>query len=64
VPRLAAERIKHLIYLDAFVPEHNQSIRDLAGMPPQKAAGIDWLMPPPSLDRWHITDPDLVVVNS
>lgn len=60
VPGLAAERIKRLVYLDAFVPEHNQSIKDLAGIPPLQAAGISWLMPPPSLDRWHVTDPDLI----
>ena len=45
----ARERIDQLIYLDAFVPAHGQSLVDLT--PPRPAApagsqGHDWLIPP------------------
>lgn len=44
------ERIKQLIYLDAFVPENGQSLLDLRPGPRPAAAsggqGEDWLIPP------------------
>ena len=42
-------RIRHLIYLDAFVPGKGQSLLDLRGPAPQPAAAApdeDWLVPP------------------
>jgi pimeloyl-ACP methyl ester carboxylesterase len=44
-----AERIKHLVYLDAFVPGNGQSLLDLRAGPRPAAAGgrgEDWLIPP------------------
>ncbi|WP_159348200.1 alpha/beta fold hydrolase [Roseomonas harenae] len=39
------ERIRHLIYVDAFVPADGQSLNDLTGRPP--AAPVEgWLLPP------------------
>jgi pimeloyl-ACP methyl ester carboxylesterase len=43
------ERIRHLIYLDAFVPGEGQSLLDLRGPAPRPAAAApdeDWLVPP------------------
>ena len=43
------ERIRQLIYLDAFVPGKGQSLLDLRGPAPRPAAssqGQDWLIPP------------------
>jgi pimeloyl-ACP methyl ester carboxylesterase len=46
------ERVKKLIYLDAFVPENGQSLNDLRGPVPPPAAPpttpplVDWLLPP------------------
>jgi len=43
------ERIRHLIYLDAFVPGRGQSLLDLRGPAPQLAAAAPdegWLVPP------------------
>jgi pimeloyl-ACP methyl ester carboxylesterase len=49
----AAERIAHLVYLDAFVPRDGQSLFDLAGAPARdrgleaaRAAGDGWRVPP------------------
>ncbi|HUZ76534.1 MAG TPA: alpha/beta hydrolase family protein [Chloroflexota bacterium] len=38
------ERIKHLVYLDAFLPRDGQSLYDLSGAPP----ATDWLVPGPN----------------
>ena len=38
------ERIKHLVYLDAFLPENGQSLYDLGGGGPRPADG-DWRVP-------------------
>jgi pimeloyl-ACP methyl ester carboxylesterase len=42
------ERVRHLIYLDAFVPGNGQSLLDLRGPAPRPAAQADeaWLVPP------------------
>jgi pimeloyl-ACP methyl ester carboxylesterase len=43
------ERVKQLIYLDAFVPASGQSLLDLRGPAPRPASssqGEDWLIPP------------------
>ena len=43
------ERVKQLIYLDAFVPANGQSLLDLRGPAPPPAAsspGEEWLIPP------------------
>lgn len=47
---LVGDRIRHLVYLDAFVPRNGQSLNDLTGQqardgePPLDVA---WLVPPP-----------------
>ena len=42
-----ADRVRELVYLDAFVPENGQSINDLAGTAPaEKSLGEPWLIPP------------------
>ena len=38
------ERVRHLIYLDAFVPGDGESLNDLTGSAPEAVAG--WLLPP------------------
>ncbi len=44
------ERVKHLVYLDAFVPANGQSLLDLRGPAPRPAAaasqGENWLIAP------------------
>jgi pimeloyl-ACP methyl ester carboxylesterase len=57
------ERIAKLIYLDACVPEHGQSVFDCMPElrePCEKAArqqGDGWLIPAPDPSYWGITDP-------
>lgn len=50
VLRYAAERVRELVYLDAFVPADGQSLYDLGGHSPGSAAvpvqPEDWLVPP------------------
>jgi ribulose-5-phosphate 4-epimerase/fuculose-1-phosphate aldolase/pimeloyl-ACP methyl ester carboxylesterase len=50
------ERIKHLVYLDAFLPADGQSLRDLGGGG-SRAASTDWRVPPlprnEPLDAWN-----------
>ena len=50
------ERIRHLVYLDAFVPADGQSLFDLGGGPRQSTPA-DWRVPPlqssQPLDAWH-----------
>jgi len=44
-----ADRVAHLVYLDAFKPEDGQSLRDLSGAPYQAPAigpGSSWLVEP------------------
>ncbi len=42
-----AERVSHLVYLDAFVPRDGESLASLAGLPPAgTGSGEDWLVPP------------------
>lgn len=42
-----ADRVRELVYLDAFVPADGQSIGDLAGTAPaEKSLGEPWLIPP------------------
>ncbi|MEM7336084.1 MAG: alpha/beta fold hydrolase [Chloroflexota bacterium] len=65
VPKLEPKRIRTMVYLDAFVPQHNDSlavlVEDAAGMRARaKESGFGWLTPPPPLARWHITDPNLI----
>ena len=43
------ERVKHLVYLDAFVPNDGDSIESLVGRPvevPESFPAADWLRPP------------------
>ena len=45
-----ADRVSHLVYLDAFVPADGESLDDLAGAGYRKAAvgpGATWLVKPP-----------------
>lgn len=58
-----AERLAHLIYLDAFVPQHGQSLADLADpafFATMEARahmeGDGWRVPAPPLERWGIRD--------
>jgi pimeloyl-ACP methyl ester carboxylesterase len=46
-----ADRVRHLVYLDAFVPADGQSLDDLAGL--QRPGGViglgaEWLVQPPA----------------
>jgi pimeloyl-ACP methyl ester carboxylesterase len=43
-----AERVRHLVYLDAFVPADGDSLASLAGFPETRAIaiGAEWLVPP------------------
>jgi pimeloyl-ACP methyl ester carboxylesterase len=44
-----ADRVTHLVYLDAFKPADGESLADLSGAPYRKPAigpGGDWLVPP------------------
>ena len=45
--RHVADRVRHLVYLDAFVPGDGQSLNALNGQPPRHAGlmGSDWLVP-------------------
>lgn len=40
------ERVRHLVYLDAFVPGDGQSLQDLVGAAPTAAPLEGWLVPP------------------
>lgn len=40
------DRVRHLIYLDAFVPEDGQSLSDLVGSAPPAEPLAGWLIPP------------------
>lgn len=40
------ERVRRLVYLDAFVPESGQSLSDLVGRAPTAAPLEGWLVPP------------------
>lgn len=40
------DRIRHLVYLDAMVPSHGQSLNDLAGDRPYASLVEGWLLPP------------------
>lgn len=42
-----ADRIRHLVYLDAFVPDDGQSLYDLTGQPGGLVLGLreEWLVP-------------------
>lgn len=62
VPELVRERIKQLIYLDAFVPQNGQCLADLVEVPVKQAAEIPWLAPPPPLSRWHVDDPSIAAL--
>lgn len=60
----ASERLRQLIYLDAYVPEEGESEMDL--WPPEMRAGIeadahnsDGLRPPPSTELLGITDREM-----
>jgi hypothetical protein len=48
------ERVRHLVYLDAFVPDDGQSLIELTGGPPPKfpptGLGLEWLVPPSPRD--------------
>jgi pimeloyl-ACP methyl ester carboxylesterase len=40
------DRVDHLVYLDAFVPGHGQSVSDLVGGTPPTDPDRPWLVPP------------------
>ncbi len=63
VAERAADRLARLIYLDAFVPQHGQSLADLAD--PTFFASMEararlesdgWRVPPAPLERWGIKE--------
>jgi pimeloyl-ACP methyl ester carboxylesterase len=45
-----ADRVRHLVYLDAFLPDDGQSLRDLTGQPASRvlSLGEQWLVPGPA----------------
>jgi pimeloyl-ACP methyl ester carboxylesterase len=58
-----AERLAHLVYLDAFVPGDGQSLFDLVAPTARasfeeqaRTAGDGWRVPPFSLAQWRVTD--------
>ena len=60
---LAASRLAHLVFLDAFVPEDGQSLLDLLRperrdlyLRAAKEHGEGWRVPPPPPKAWGITD--------
>jgi pimeloyl-ACP methyl ester carboxylesterase len=44
------DRVRHLVYLDAFVPDHGQSAFGMLGLGEAGAIALDqpWVVPPPS----------------
>lgn len=59
----AADRLAHLIDLDAFVPANGQALADLADPTfyarleaGARSEGEGWRVPPPPLERWGIRD--------
>ncbi len=52
-----ADRIRELVYLDAFVPSDGDTVSGLSGreQPATTVVGEDWLVPPPARDY---DDPD------
>ena len=67
----ARDRIKHLIYFDAFVPRDGQSLADLC--PPEVMQGITdlaasegggWRAPAPfTMEQFGVTDPEILAWN-
>lgn len=45
-----ADRVRHLVYLDAFVPANGETASSLAGRDPATPATVEepWLVPPPA----------------
>lgn len=42
-----ADRVSHLVYLDAFVPADGQTVSDLTGLPGRRIGiGLEWLIAP------------------
>jgi pimeloyl-ACP methyl ester carboxylesterase len=41
-----ADRVNHLVYLDAFVPNDGQSLYELTGQSPEEDFGQNWLIQP------------------
>ena len=65
VAERVADRLAHLVYLDAFVPQDGQALADLleprfwAMLDEQaRTEGDGWRVPPPSPERWGITTED------
>ncbi len=58
------ERIRTLVYLDAFLPEDGDSITTLARPERQAAiqaaveAGDGWRIPPNTAEQWGVTEPE------
>ena len=62
---LIADRLAHMVYLDAFVPQDGQSLADL--VPPERAqvfnqmreqGGESWRMPPFPLEAFGLFEPE------
>ena len=66
----APERIRKLVYLDAFVPEDGESLFDLAPEHAQllrlqaQTAGAGWKVPPIPAERFNVNLRDAVWVNA
>jgi len=65
VAEQAPDRLAHLVYLDAFVPQHGEAMWDF--MPPERREVVErlraarpdtWQVPPPDLALWGLTAPE------
>ena len=63
VADVASWRVRHLVYLDAIVPEDGQSVEDIEGehfraewAERARAGGEGWRVPPSPPERWGIQD--------
>ena len=63
ITRRVRDRLAHVVYLDAFIPDDGQSLLDL--LAPERAAtfreqartsGDGWRVPSPPLRQWGVTD--------
>jgi pimeloyl-ACP methyl ester carboxylesterase len=57
----ARERIKQLVYLDAFLPEHGQSMQDIRNIQQETTLDDQWRVPPMP---YHMQDTNLFGVTN
>jgi pimeloyl-ACP methyl ester carboxylesterase len=63
VSERAADRLRHVVYLDAFVPRHGQALLDLIATPSretiqQQAQAARGMMPPFPVARYGVFEPE------